>query len=334
MTMRAILVTETGPIETVKVHDTDIPEPGPGEVLVRIGAAGINFPDVLVIEGKYQVKPPVPFSPGKELAGRIDRLGDGVEGWQVGDRVAALVEFGAYAEFAVVRAECCFKLPADLPYTEAAALGLSYQTAYFALVERAGFKSGDRVLINGAAGGVGLAAVQLVKALGGVAFAGVINEEQAQIAREYKADYVIDLSENPIRERLRDQVRDKGNGSGVDIVIDPVGGEVFEASLRALNWNGRLVVIGFAAGEIPSVRANYLLVKQIGVMGMQWSDYRDRWPEKVAAAQQHMYELYRAGHIKPHAEMIAPLSDCGRLLEMVKGGQVRGKAILKISSLD
>jgi len=334
MTMRAVWVKELGPIESIDVHETDIPEPGPGEVLIHVGAAGINFPDILVIEGKYQVRPPLPFSPGKELAGRIEQLGEGVKGLRPGDRVAALVEYGAYAEYAVVPASGCFPLPNDMPYTEAAALGLSYQTAYFALIERASFKAGDRVLINGAAGGVGLATVQLVKALGGVALAGVINDQQAEVAREYGADHIIDLSDAPIRDRLREQVRDVTNGGGVDIVVDPVGGEVFEASLRALNWSGRLVVIGFAAGELPTVRANYLLVKHIAVLGMQWSDYRDRCPEKVSAAQRHMYELYQAGKIKPHAEFIEPLSEFKRLLNMVKDGKVRGKAVIEMSSVD
>ncbi|PTB99826.1 NADPH:quinone oxidoreductase [Marinobacter sp. Z-F4-2] len=332
--MRAVWVKEIGPIESVEVLETDIPEPGPGEVLIRVGAAGINFPDILVIEGKYQVRPPVPFSPGKELAGRIERLGDGVIDLKIGDRVAALVEYGAYAEYAVVPADGCFRLPDNIPYTDAAALGLSYQTAYFALIERASFKAGDRVLINGAAGGVGLAALQLVKALGGVAFAGVINDEQARVAREYGADHIINLSDKPIRDRLREQVRDATNGGGVDIVLDPVGGEVFEASLRALNWSGRLVVIGFAAGELPTVRANYLLVKNIAVLGLQWSDYRDRSPEKVSAAQRHMYELYQVSKLKPHAELIEPLSEFKSLLNMVKDGKVHGKAVIEISSVD
>lgn len=326
--MQAVWIEQFGPVEAAEVREVPVPEPGPGEVLVRVGAAGVNFPDLLVIEGSYQVRPPLPFSPGKELSGIIERVGEDVTAVQVGDRVAALVEYGAFAGYAIVSAAHCFQIPDDMPYTDAAALGLSYQTAYFALVERAGFQRGERVLVNGAAGGVGLAAVQLVKALGGVVYAGVINEEQARVAKDYGADHIIDLTDGPIRDRLREQIRQASDGHGVDIVIDPVGGDVFEAGLRALNWCGRLVVIGFAAGEIPTVKANYLLVKNVSVSGLQWSDYRDREPEKMAAAQRHMYELYRSGQIKPHAEVIEPLTEFKRLLDMVKHGQVRGKAVL------
>lgn len=329
--MQAVWIEEFGSVESADVRDVPIPEPGPGEVLVRVGAAGVNFPDVLVIEGNYQVRPPLPFSPGKELSGEVERIGEGVTSVQPGDRVAALVEYGAFAGYAIVSAGHCFQIPGDMPYTDAAALGLSYQTAYFALMERAGFKEGERVLVNGAAGGVGLATVQLVKALGGMVYAGVINEEQARVAKDYGADHIIDLMDAPVRDRLRDQVRQASDGQGVDIVIDPVGGDIFEASLRALDWCGRLVVIGFAAGEIPTVRANYLLVKNISVSGLQWSDYRDRQPEKMAAAQQHMYELYRSGKIKPHAEVIEPLIEFKRLLNLVKQGQIRGKAVLTMA---
>lgn len=329
--MQAVWIEEFGPVESADVKDVPIPEPGPGEVLVRVGAAGVNFPDVLVIEGNYQVRPPLPFSPGKELSGEVERIGEGVTSVQPGDRVAALVEYGAFAGYAIVSASHCFQIPGEMPYTDAAALGLSYQTAYFALMERAGFKEGERVLVNGAAGGVGLATVQLVKALGGVVYAGVINEEQARVAKDYGADHIIDLMDAPVRDRLRDQVRQASDGQGVDIVIDPVGGDIFEASLRALDWCGRLVVIGFAAGEIPTVRANYLLVKNISVSGLQWSDYRDRQPGKMAAAQRHMYELYRSGKIKPHAEVIEPLTEFKRLLNLVKQGQIRGKAVLTMA---
>lgn len=328
--MRAVVVEQFGPLNEARVAEVEAGQVGLDEVLVQVEAAGLNFPDILVIEGNYQVKPPLPFSPGKELAGVVAEVGENVTGFKPGDRVAAQIEYGAYAQAVVVPAASCYRIPDAMPFEEAAALGLSYQTAHFALLERASFQAGERVLVNGAAGGVGLAALQLVKALGGVALAGVINEEQAELVRRHGADHVIDTSREPVRDTLRDQVKQATDGHGVDVVIDPVGGEVFEASLRAMAWCGRLVVIGFAAGGIPTVRAGYLLVKNISVLGLQWSDYRDRIPELVRQAQEHMYQLYSDGKLKPHVERVVPMEQFAEGLEAIRAGRIRGKAVLRL----
>lgn len=331
MPMRAVIVREFGPIENARVEEVSPSSPGPDEVLIHGAAAEVNFPDILVMEGAYQVKPPLPFSPGKEVAGTVAKVGAAVQDLKPGDRIAAQVEFGAYSEAVIAPANSCYRIPDSMPFADAAAIGLSYQTAHFALLERAGFQEGDSVLVTGAAGGVGLAAIQLVKALNGTALAGVINEQQAEIARANGADHIIDLTADPLRDQLRQQVFDVTNNHGADIVIDPVGGSILEASLRALAWCGRLVVIGFAAGEIPAIRSNYLLVKNIAVMGLQWSDYRDRTPGLVRAAQDHLYELYRSGDLKPHIDRVAPLEDFASVLEDVRAGKVKGKAILAIT---
>ncbi|WP_416139201.1 NADPH:quinone oxidoreductase family protein [Halomonas sp. HK25] len=328
--MRAVVVEQFGPLAAAKIAEIKPAKPGPDEVLVHGEAAGLNFPDILVIEGNYQVKPPLPFSPGKELAGVVAEVGANVTDFKPGDRVAAQIEYGAYAQAVVVHADSCFHIPDGMSFEEAAAMGLSYQTAYFALLARASFKAGERVLVNGAAGGVGLAALQLVKALGGVVLAAVINDDQAEVARRYGADHIIDTSREPLRDTLREQVKVATDGHGVDIVIDPVGGDVFEASLRAMAWCGRLVVIGFAAGGIPTVRAGYLLVKNISVLGLQWTDYRERTPERVREAQEHMYQLYTDGKLKPHVERVVPMEQFAEGLEAIRAGHIRGKAVLQL----
>jgi NADPH2:quinone reductase len=322
--MRAVVVEQFGPVEQATVRELADPQPGPGEVLIETRAIGVNFPDILVMEGRYQVKPPLPFIPGKELAGVVVGLGAAVDGFKVGDRVAAQVEYGAYAQKACAAAANCFRIPEDMEFDVAAAMGLAYQTAYFALLDRAGFRAGDTVLATGAAGGVGLAALQLARALGATVVAAVGSADKAEFVRQQGAHYVVRTDDaTPLRDQVRELI-----GRGADIVIDPVGGAVFEAALRSLDWCGRLVVVGFAAGEIPSVRANYLLVKNISVHGLQWSDYRDRAPERVEAAQQHMYRLYQDGELKPYVARRFALEEFAAALETIRGRRAQGKLVL------
>ncbi|MBL27877.1 MAG: NADPH:quinone oxidoreductase [Rhodospirillaceae bacterium] len=326
--MRALLVREHGAPESLVIEDLPTPEPGPGEVLVDVRAIGINYPDLLVIGGKYQILPPRPFIPGKDLAGVVRAVGDGVVQCRPGDRVMAQVEHGAYAEQAVVPEAQCFVIPGSMSYEQAAAMSLVYQTAHFALIDRCNFKEGETVLVNGAAGGVGLAAVQLVRGMGGRALAGVIDDDQAKLVRENGAHAVIDLSRENLRESLREQVHAATDGRGTDIVLDPVGGEVFTASLRAMAWRGRLCVIGFTSGEIPTLKANYLLVKNITVSGLQWSDYRDRDPAWVRRVQTDLFRLFEAGRIDPRVMATYPMEQAATALNLVKKGQVRGKVVL------
>ncbi len=326
--MRAVLIREHGAPDTLRVEEVPAPALGDRQVLVDVHAAAVNYPDLLVIAGQYQILPPRPFSPGKDAAGVVAAVGAGVTRCKPGDRVMVQVEHGAYAEQLVAAEESCFVIPDSMPLTEAAAMGLVYQTAHFALVERGAYRPGEVVLVNGAGGGVGLAAVQLAKALGATVLAGVRNERHAELARKGGADHVIRLDADNLRDSLRQQVHAVTNGRGADVVLDPVGGDAFDASLRTMAWRGRMVIIGFAAGRIPTIKANYLLVKNIAVSGLQWSDYRDRDPDWVRRVQTELFELYQAGKLRPAVMQSFPLEEFAAALKLVSDGKVQGKVVL------
>jgi NADPH2:quinone reductase len=326
--MRAVWVREHGAPETARVEEVPAPAIGDEQVLVDIKAIGVNYPDLLVMGGTYQILPPRPFSPGKDAAGIVRAVGSRATHCKPGDRVAVHLEYGAYAEQVAAKDAVCHVLPEAMSFEEAAAMGLVYQTAHFGLIERGLYQRGETVLVNGAAGGIGLAAVQIAKGLGATVFAGVNNEEHGRIARENGADQVIDLARPDLRDSLRAQVHALSGGRGVDIVLDPLGGAVFEASLRALAWRGRMVVIGFAAGGIPELKVNYLLVKNITVSGLQWSDYRERAPDWVRRVQMELFELYVKGAIRPRVMRSFPLERFAEALALVKSGSVQGKVVL------
>jgi len=328
--MKAIVIHEFIAPAGVKLGRLPDPAVGDHEVLIRVHAAAVNFPDVLVVQGKYQILPPRPFAPGKDAAGVVMAAGAKVTTFRPGDRVVAQLEYGAFAEMVSAKAASCFRIPDAMPFEDAAAMGLVYQTAYFALKERGGFRAGEAVLVTGAAGGVGSAALQIVKALGGTALAGISGTEHAEAARQLGADAVIDVAAPDLRDSLREQVRKATGGHGADILLDTLGGDVFDAALRAMAWCGRAVAIGFAAGRIPEVKVNYLLVKNISVSGLQWSDYRERQPEKVLAAQQEIFRLYELGALKPRIAATLPLARAGEALEKLASGQVSGKYVLTL----
>ena len=327
--MRAVLVTEPTDFEQIEVAEVPDPQPGPGEVVVDVMAAETNYPDILVIAGKYQIRPPLPFSPGKAAAGRVASLGAGVTGISVGDRVAVQVEYGAFAEKLRAPAANCFPMPDGVTFETAAALGLVYQTAHFALVERARLRAGESVLVLGGSGGIGTASIQVAKALGAArVIASVRAADDAVVARAAGADAVIESGEAALRGRLGAEVAAANGGRGVDIVIDPVGGETNAAALRALAWCGRLVVIGFASGEIPTIRANYVLVKNISVLGLHWSDYRERTPALVAEVQRDLFDLLLQGRIDPVVTRVVPLARFKEALRALRDGTAQGKIVL------
>ena len=326
--MRAVIVREHGPVASHRIEEVPDPVPGRGEVLIEARAIGVNFPDLMVMQGSYQLLPPRPFSPGKEVAGVVGAVGEGVTRVRVGEPVMALPEYGCYAEKLVVPESICYRLPPAMPFDEGAVLALAYQTAHFALVERAAFRPGETVLVTGASGGVGLAGVQLAKALGATVLAGVTSAEKGELARRHGADHVIDLSAPDLRQHLRAQVAAATGAPGVDIVLDSVGGDVFDAALRALAWCGRLVAIGFASGRIPEVKAGYLLVKNLSVLGLQWTDYRARAPERVRAVQDEIYALYGEGELKPVITARFPLGRFAEALARFELRQVQGKLVL------
>jgi NADPH2:quinone reductase len=297
-------------------------------VLVDVCAAGINFPDLMVIGGTYQTLPKLPFIPGKECAGVVSRVGEGVTTLKRGDRVTALMGHGAFAEQVVLDEKTAHAIPSEMSFPEAAALNLTYLTTHFALRARAQLKPGEIVLVTGAAGGVGLAAVQIAKAIGATVLAAVSSPEKAAAARASGADHIIDVSVPDLRNGLRDQVFAVTNKHGADVIIDQVGGDVFDASLRAAAWEGRIVLIGFASGRIPEIKAGYILVKNIAVLGLHIGDYRDRQPEEFRRARAELFAWYRAGQIKPHVMATYPLKDYLTALNVVKNRQAIGKVVL------
>lgn len=327
--MRAIVLREIGSVDNLAIEEVTVTTPSDHQVLIDTHAIGLNFPDLLVIEGKYQNLPPRPFSPGKELAGTVKSVGGAVTQVKPGERVMALVEYGACAEQVIVPAVNCYAIPDGLSFVDAAAMGVVYQTAHYALFERGQLQPGEWLLVNGASGAVGIAALQLAKAHGARVLAGVRGDAQAKLAREQGADKIIRLDQPDLKNALRDQVRIATDGHGVDVVIDPIGGDVFDASLRALAWRGRLVVVGFMAGRISEVKANYLLLKNITVTGLQISDYRDRDPNGFRVVQEELFALYLAGKIKPPVVATYPLADFRLAFAHVQRG-AGGKIVMTI----
>ena len=322
--MRAIVARELGPPENLVIEDLPSLVPGRGQIVVANRAAAVNFPDLLVMEGKYQVRPPLPFTPGKEGAGIVKAVGEGVTRLKPGDRVMVQVEWGSYAQEVLAEESHCYPVPEGVSFEEAAAIGIAYQTAHFALVDRAHVKAGDRVLVTGASGSVGLAAMQLAKAWGCEVIAGLTTMEKEDLARENGADHVIDLSVDNPRDAIREQVK-AATGGGIDVVIEIVGGAVFEGAIRALNFRGSLVVVGFTGGEIPSLKVNYTLLKNIAVTGVNWAEYRDRDPDWVQRVQAEIFDMVADGKLRVPVQAVYPMEDIVKACDVLRNRQVRGK---------
>lgn len=326
--MRAVRVREFGVVETAGIENVSDPDPGPGEVLVEVHAAPVNYVDHLTFSGLYQFKPALPYTPGKGPAGVVRSVGAGVTAVAPGHRVLAMAEYGGYAELAVAPEAQVYRLPDRMSFVDAAAMALGFDTSWMALRDRARLEPGESVLVLGATGAVGGAAVQLAKAMGaGTVIAGVSSPDRfADVAAG--ADAVVDLSREPLRDTIRAQVDDATGGSGVDVVIDPLGGDAFDGSVRALAWRGRLVVIGFAAGRIPTLRVNYLLLKNIEVSGLQISDYRKRTPELMAECYREVFAFYDTGTVTaPHTHTV-PLDAWATALDAVAQRTARARVVL------
>lgn len=293
---------------------------------IRMKAASINYPDLLMMSGQYQSIPNFPFTPGMDGAGVVEEVAEDVSHLKVGDHVLLNTEYGCYAEQVVTEAANCYVIPQDVTFADAAAMGLVYQTSYFALVHRANIRSGETVLVNGAGGGIGIAVVQIAKGLGANVIAVVRNIRQAEIVKECGADQIVLLDQ----EITKNCIRDKLNKTQVDVLIDPVGGELFDESLRALSWCGRAVIVGFASGKIPVIKGNYLLLKNISVCGVQWTSYQKNKPELVQQAHEHLIELYKKGDVKPCILNRYSLVDFKHALESFKQGK-QGKIILEMN---
>ncbi len=324
--MRAIIVDRLAPdYAGCAVRETQTPAPGPGEVRVRVKAAAVNFPDLLMTRGEYQHKPDLPFVSGMEMAGEIDALGEGVSGWMPGEAVVGGTRAGAFGEYAVVPAAGLRRKPERLSYAEAAACGVAYLTAYVSLVRRARVEPGEWVLVHGAAGGVGLACVDLAKALGArVIAASASDEKLAAIAQAYAPEATVNISGG-----FRERVKAITGGRGADVIYDPVGGDVFDESTRCIAFDGRLLVVGFTSGRIPTISANMPLIKGFSVMGVRAGEYGRRFPAKGAENLDAVWDLAAQGRIKPRVHAEFPMSEWRAAFELLSERKVIGKAIIR-----
>jgi NADPH2:quinone reductase len=322
--MRAVQCTRWGGPDSLELVDI---APAPlrgGEIRVRVAAAGVNFADMLMIAGKYQENPPLPFSPGFEVAGTVDEVAPGVTAWRRGDRVMAMLPFGGYAEAAVLPAERAIALPASLEFTAAAGFPVAYGTAFGALAWRARLRPGERVLVFGAAGGVGLAAVEVARVLGGEVIAVASGRDRLDVAAAHGAAHTIDYRAEDVAGRVRSIT----GGRGVDVVLDPVGGEAFETALRCLASEGRLVVIGFASGQVGTLSAGMALAKNIDLIGCYWGAYRTGDADRIRRAYAELCRWVEAGKLRPHVGACVPLAEAARALSLLAERRLAGKIVL------
>jgi NADPH2:quinone reductase len=325
--MRALLCKELGPPERLTIEDIDPPQPGPGEVVVDVRAAGINFPDTLIIRGRYQFKPELPFVPGGEAAGTVAALGDGVDRYRVGDRVIALAPYGAFAERMTVPAALTLPLPASIDFEAGAGIGTTFGTSYYALKQQARLQAGETLLVLGAAGGVGVAAVELGKALGARVIAAASTGEKLIFAAEAGADLGINYTSEPLKERVKELT----DGRGADVVYDPVGGDYSEQALRATAWGGRFLVVGFAAGQIPNIPLNLALLKGAHIIGVFWGAWAQREPAASAANFGELLAMFQDGRLAPRVTEVYPLDDFAAAFRSLSERRARGKVILRIA---
>jgi NADPH:quinone reductase len=322
--MKAVLCKEYGPPESLVIEDIASPTAGRGQVVVSVKACGVNFPDTLIIQGKYQFKPAMPFSPGSEVSGIVKEVGEGVDTVRVGDHVIAFTGWGGFAEEVVTEASKLITLPGDIDFVTAAAFTLVYGTAHHALKDRAQIKAGETLLVLGAAGGVGLASVELGKVMGARVIAAASSAEKLAVCKQHGADELINYTTEDLRERIKALT----GGNGVDVIIDPLGGAYSEPALRSIAWKGRFLVIGFAAGDIPRIPLNLTLLKGCSIVGVFWGSFSEREPEHN---QENLHELLSwlaQGKLKPHISKTYPLEGAAQALNDVLNRKVKGKAVL------
>jgi len=322
--MRAVLCKAFGPPESLVVEETASPALLAGTVRIAVHAAGINFGDTLMIEGKYQEKPPFPFTPGFEIAGEIVEIGAGVTELKPGDRVMGTSENGGYAEEAVVPAGNLSVIPDAMPYDVAAGFPVAYGTSHGALDWRAHLQPGETLLVHGAAGGVGLTAVEVGKAMGARIIATASTQEKLDIAKRHGADHLIDYTTEDIKERVRALT----DGRGADVVYDPVGGDAFDASLRCIAWEGRIIVIGFAGGRVPQIPANLVLVKNCDIIGFYWGSYRKRKPAILRDSYRQLFGWWSEGKLKPHISDRFDLAEVATAMRVLRERRATGKVVL------
>lgn len=322
--MRAVVCRQWGGPEKLGVEDVPSPILRDGAVRIKVHAAGVNFADLLLIAGQYQEKPAFPFTPGAEAAGVVIEVGAGVTGLKIGDRVMALAGLGAFAEEAVVDAQRVLPIPTAMEFASAAAFPVAYGTSHGALEWRARLQSGEWLLVTGAAGGVGLTAVEIGKAMGARVIACAGSAEKLAIAQEHGADHLIDYS----KEDLRERVKAITGGRGADVIYDPVGGDAFDASLRSIAWGGRIIIIGFAAGRVSQIPANVVLVKNIDVIGFYWGSYQAHNPELLHGSFAQLFRWFQQGKLRPHVSHRLPLDQAAEALSLLQQRRSTGKVAL------
>jgi len=322
--MKALLCTSFGPLEKLTIQEIPKPRPGPGQVLLDVKASSLNFPDALMVQGLYQVKPPLPFSPGTEMAGVVVETGSDVQGFKPGDRVIAIAGWGGFAEECAVDAGRLIPLPEGMDFDMGAAFLFTYETSLHGLRDRGRLKAGETLLVLGAAGGVGLAAVEIGKVLAARVIAAASSADKLAMCKQLGADETI----NYVSENLRDRINELTGRRGVDIVFDPVGGPYTETALRATAWGGRLLVVGFAAGDIPKIPINLALLKERSIVGVYWGESVNHDPEGHLRNVKQLVEWLAAGKVKPVISERVPLSEAAAAMKRMINRQVKGKVVI------
>ena len=324
--MKAVICKTLGGPETLVVEDIPALKAGPGQIVIDVKAAGVNFPDLLIMQGKYQFKAPLPFSPGAEASGIVKSLGEGVTGFKPGDAVIAHMIWGAFAQEAVIEAKNATRMPAGMDFNVAAGFTVTYATSYHGLKDRAKLKKGETLLVLGAAGGVGLAAVELGKLMGARVIAAASSAEKLATCKRFGADVLINYETQDLREAIRAAT----DGKGVDVVYDPVGGKYSEPALRSLKWKGRHLVVGFAAGDIPKISLNLALLKGCSIVGVFWGGFSRNEPKKDVANIAQLAAWIVEGKLKPMVSTTYPLARAGDALADLAARRVQGKAVLVV----
>ena len=326
--MKAILCKAYGPPDSLVVEDVPSPTPGPEDVLISVTAASVNFPDVLMIENKYQTRPPLPFSPGCEAAGIVTDVGREVAQVTRGDRVMVVTGYGAFAEEIVVPASRVVPIPAQMDDATAASFLFTYATAHHALCDRGQLRAGETLLVLGAAGGVGIAAIEVGKAVGARVIACASTDDKLALCRAHGADATINYATG----NLRDEIKRLAGDQGVDVVCDPVGGPYTEPALRSTAWNGRFLIVGFAAGEIPKIPMNLPLLKGCSIVGVSWGGFTRREPARYAESVSQLCQWYSEGRLRPDVDRIFPLERAAEALTLMATRSVKGKIVLPVAS--
>lgn len=322
--MQAMVMKDWGEPRDMQLKELPDPQPGAGQVAIDVRAIGCNFFDILMVQGKYQVKPPRPFSPGGEIAGVVRAVGPGVSELKPGDRVFAMLGWGGFASVALAPAAGVVRMPDSMPFEHGAAFGIVYQTSYFGLVYRANLQPGETLLVHAAAGGVGLAAVQIGRALGARVLATAGSPEKLAVAKQHGAEDAYDYSNPDWVERVKQAT----DGRGADVIYDPVGGDIFDLSTKCIAFSGRLLVIGFASGRIPTIQVNRILLKNISVVGLHWGAYRQNDPGKIPQAMAALFELYERGAVTPVVSSQFPLREAAAALDEIASRRSIGKVLL------